>query len=177
MTNALVAPYLYADDIVPVSASGTSTITKGDWVIASAQWAIAAHDATIGSPAYKLSALGFAMQQNPTYDDQGVAVNNTGLQVATRGVFRVSGGNSGTAYTIPVGSFCYPNTSASGIVGQTGATGVGPIWNTAAPVDGSGATGATPSGVAVVLSQHGGGDITGVQMDIRLNLATNLGYF
>lgn len=177
MANVRMAPYLYDDELVYVSASGVATVTRGDWVIASAQWGIAATDATIASPAYKVSALGIAATNHPGYDDQGVAVNKP-LPVLTRGVFRVSGANSATAYTIPVGSFAYPDTSASGIVGTTGATGVGPLWATApAQQISANPTGAVASGVAQVIQQHGGGDATAAQMDIRLNLATNVGYF
>lgn len=177
MADVRMAPYLYDDELIFVSASGVAVVTRGDWVIASAQWGIAADDATIGSPAYKVSAFGVAAANHPGYDDQGVAVNKP-LPVLTRGVFRVSGAVSGSAFTVPVGSFAYPDASASGIVGTTGATGVGPLWNTAAPALGSAnPTGAPPLGVAQVIQQHGGGDATAVQMDIRVNLATNVGLY
>src|SRR3990167_2098100 len=112
-------PYLFDDALVPVSASGVggATATIGDWVIASAQWGIPAHDATIGSPAYRTSALGMAMENNPTFNPLGVAINNSAFLVLRRGVARVSAGNSGTARTIPIGSCVYPDTTASGIVG------------------------------------------------------------
>ena len=181
MASVIYAPYLYDDELVFVSASGVATVTEGDWVLFSAQWGMASTDATIGSPAYKVSGVGIALDRNPKYDDQGVSYNNSALAVATRGTFRVSGAVSGTAYTVPKGAFAYPDTSASGIVGQTGRTGVGPLWNTAPPVGISAAigalTGTIASGVAQVLAQDVGGDITALQMVIRLNLGTNVGYF
>jgi len=178
MSNAIYAPYLYDDEVAFVSASSTSTVTEGDWVMFSALWGIASQDATIGSPAYKVSGLGIALERNPKYDDQGVAYNNSALAVATRGTFRVSGSVSGTAYTVPAGSFVYPDTSGSGIVGQTGKTGVGALWNTAPPQKiSANPTGAIASGVAQVLTQDVGGDATALQMVIRLNMGTNVGYF
>lgn len=174
--NARLNPYLYDDALVPVSASGKggSTATMGDWIIASAQWGIPAQPAIIGSPAYRISALGVAMENNPTFDQLGVAVNNTGFLVLRRGVLRVSAGNSGTARTIPIGSFCYPSTTSSGIVGLTGATGDGPYWVTAPPVGiSSNPTGALASGVAIVINHPVGGDSGIGQIDIAFNLATN----
>jgi len=178
MATALIADYFMEDQIISVSASSTTIITRGDWVAYSALWGVAATDAHIGSPAYKVSGAGVALQNNPRYDDQGVAYNNSALQVATRGVFRFSGTVSGTAATVPMGAHAYPDTSASGIVGQTGATGVGPLWNTAPPQGiSANPTGAIASGVGIVVGQPVGGDATALQLDIRVNLATNVGYF
>ena len=181
MANAKLSPFLYDDSVIPVSASGLIKINIGDWVVFSANWAIPAHDATIGSPAYVVSAAGIALEPNPTYDSQGAAIHNSGMVLATRGIFRVSAAVTGTALTIPAGSLAYPDTTGSGINGltggATGATGVAASWATAAPVNGSGATGATPSGVAQVLAHHKGGDVGSGQLDIRVNLGTNVGYF
>ena len=180
MASGKLSPYLYTDSVVFVSASGLGLINIGDTVLFSASWGIAGHDATIGSPAYIVSAVGIALEPNPTVDSQGAWVNNSGVAVATRGIFRVSAQLSGTAYTIPAGSLAYPDTTGSGINGHTGgatgATGVAAAWSTAAPVDGSGATGATPSGLAQVMAFHKGGDDGSGQLDIRLNIATNGGY-
>lgn len=178
--NARLNPYLFDDALIAVSASGVGalTATVGDWMIASAQWAIPAVPGTIGSPAYKVSALGVAMENNPSFDNLGRVLNNSGFLVLTRGVLRVTASASGTARTIPIGSFCYPSTTSSGIVGQTGATGVGPLWVTA-PAQGISAnpTGALASGVAQVINHPVGGDVGLGQIDIRFNLATNIGYF
>lgn len=178
--NARLNPFLYDDALVPVSASGVggATATIGDWMIASAQWAIPATPATIGSPAFKISALGVAMANNPTFDPLGRAVNNTAFAVLRRGVLRVTASGSGTARTIPIGSYCYPASTASGIVGQTGATGVGVQWLTAPAVIGSAnPTGAIASGVAIVINHPVGGDSGVGQIDVLFNLATNGGPF
>lgn len=179
--SARLNPMLYETDaIIPVSASGVgaSTATLGDWMAWSAQWAMPAHDAFIGSPAYKVSAAGVALENNPTFDHLGRAVNNSGLTVLRRGVLRVSAGNSGTARTIPMGAHCYPDTTASGIVGQTGATGVGAQWLTAPPQGiSANPTGAIASGVAIVINHPVGGDSGLGQIDIAFNLATNVSYF
>lgn len=176
--NAAFAPELIPPWVVPVSASGFQTATRGDWVIASAQWGIAAMNTTIGSPAYKVSALGLALENNPTFSPIGNALNNSSFSVLTCGVARVSAGNSGTARTIPLGAFCFPSSTSSGIIGQTGATGAGPMWCTA-PAQGISAnpTGAIASGVAQVINHPVGGDSGVGQIDIRWNLGTNFGYF
>lgn len=178
--NAILAPILYGDDVVQVSASGIGgiTATRGDWIAASAQWGFPVTPAFIGSPAYKVSALGIALENNPTFDSLGRAINNTAFLVQTRGVLRVTASASGSARTIPVGAFCYPASTSSGIVGQTGATGVGPMWLTAPPQGiSANPTGAIASGVAQVLAHVVGGDSGTGQMDIRFNLSTNFGYF
>ena len=176
-----LAPYLYDDAVIPVSASGLVLINPGDWVIYSARWAIPADDATIGSPAYRTSAAGVALEYNPTVNSRGTWINNSGLPVLTRGVIRVSAGHSGTAGTLPMGSYCFPQSSASGTRGHTGgatgATGQGPMWATAAPVAASGTGQNRPSGVGIVIGEQGQGDETGWGWDVRFNLATNVGLF
>ena len=178
MATARIADYFMDDGIISVSASSTTIITRGDWVAYSALWGVGATDAHIASPAYKVSAAGIALQNNPRYDDQGVAYNNSALQVATRGVFRYATLLSGTAKTVPMGAHAYPDTTASGIVGTTGATGLGALWNTAPPQGiSANPTGAIASGVGIVVGQPIGGDKTALQIDVRVNLATNVGYF
>ena len=179
-TTASLAPYLYDDKVIPVSASGVggSTATVGDWVAASANWAMPATEAFIGSPAYKVSGLGIAAANNPTFNSQGVAINNSAFAVIRRGVFRVSAGESGSARTIPIGTWVYPDTTASGIVGTTGATGVNAQWLTAPPRGiSANPTGAIASGVAQIINHPVGGDSGLGQIDIVLNLATNNPYF
>jgi len=178
--NARLNPYLFDDALVPVSASGNggSTATIGDWMAFSAQWAMPATPAFIGSPAYKVSAAGVAMENNPTFDQFGRAINNSGFMVLRRGVLRVTASASGTARTIPMGAHCYPASTASGIVGQTGLTGVGPQWLTAPPQGiSANPTGAIASGVAIVINHPIGGDSGIGQIDVLFNLATNVGYF
>jgi hypothetical protein len=176
--NAILAPYLYDDAVVSVSASGLASATRGDWVIASAQWGIASVPGTIGSPAYKVSALGMAIENNPTFDPLGRGINNSGFNVITRFVARVTASASASARTIPIGAHAYPSTTASGIIGQSGATGVGVLWVTAPPQGiSANPTGALASGVAQVINHPVGGDAGIGQIDIRVNLATNVGYF
>jgi hypothetical protein len=179
MANTGITAHLaaiYADEaVIVVSASGLATATIGDWIVASASWAIAGGSGVIGEPAFKASAFGVALTQNPTVDGQGGWKTNSAFLVARRGVMRVSAGNSGSARTIPIGSYCFPNTTASGIVGgATGASGVAGDWLTAAPVSISGnPTGAMASGVAIVINHPIGGDSGIGQLDIVFNLATN----
>lgn len=180
--NARLNPYLFDDAIIPVSASGVGAVTAtiGDLMIASAQWAIPATPATIASPAYKVSALGIAMENNPTFDNLGRAINNSAFTVLRRGVLRVSATASGTARTIPIGSHCYPGTTASGIVlgSLSLATGVGQVWVTAPPQGiSANPTGALASGLGIVINHPIGGDSGIGQIDVLFNLATNVGYF
>ena len=180
--NARLNPYLFDDALIPVSASGIGgvTATIGDWIIASAQWGIPAVPATIGSPAFKVSALGVAMENNPTFDPLARAINNSAFLVLTRAVLRVSASASATARTIPIGSHVYPASTASGIVlvPPAVATGVGAMWLTAPPQGiSANPTGALASGVAQVINHPIGGDSGLGQIDIRFNLATNVGYF
>lgn len=171
-TAILGNPALWSpDDIIYGSASGVGIATKGDWGAWSGQWINPAHDAFIGSPAFKVSAAGILLDHNPKYDEMGRALNNSALPILRRGVMRVSAGNSGTARTIPMGAAAYPDTTASGIVGTTGATGVGASWLTA-PRQGISAnpTGAIASGVAVVIGHPVGGDSGLGQIDIAFDV-------
>jgi len=179
--NAILAPFLYDDAVVPVSASGVRLMTPGDWVAASAQWGINVPDGALAANAGKASALGMAIQANPAYDPLARAINNTAFAVITRFVARVTASASGSARTIPIGSHCYPASTGSGVVGSvTGATGVGAQWLTAPPVGISAAigalTGTVASGVGQVIAHPVGGDSGVGQIDVRVNLATNVGY-
>lgn len=171
-TAILGNPNLFpSDDVLFGSANGTVIATKGDWAIYSGQLITNAHDATIGSPAYKVSAAGVLLDHNPKYDELGRSLNNSAIPYLRRGVMRVSAGNSGTARTIPLGAAVYPDTTASGIVGTTGATGVGAQWITA-PRQGISAnpTGAIASGVAIVVGHPVGGDSGLGQIDIAFDV-------
>lgn len=178
MSNQPLAPWLYDDDrFIQVSASGFMSAQVGDWLLYSALWAIPAHDATIASPAYKVSAAGLAITQNPTWNSQRIAQTNSAMIALRRGVVRVSGAISGTANTVPIGSHAFPDTTGSGQIGVTGNTGLGALWNTAPPQKISGnPTGAIASGVAIVIGQPKGGDDTALQLDLVFNLGV-VGYF
>ena len=176
--NMALAPELVPPTVITVSASANAVMTRGDWIFASAQ--VGTNVFLAG--AHRISALGVALENNPTYTPiGGVATNNSAFSVLTMGIARVSAGNSGTARTIPLGSFVYCNATASGIVGQTAATGVGPTWITAPVVGISASIGAltatVPSGVARVINHPVGGDSGVGQIDIYWNLATNVPYF
>lgn len=148
MATGQFKDFLNDDQIIPVNASGTAfTVTKGDWVAFSGIWAVAANSGVAG---FKTSGIGIAMANNPQYDELGVARPNTALPVLTRGVVRVSGTSAvGDGSDVLLGLPVYPRTTGSGIVGQTGATGMGAIWATAAFQQISGnPTGALASGVA-----------------------------
>ncbi len=139
MTTALFYDFLSDDAVIAGNASGTAlTVTKGDYVAFSGLWIIAANTGVAG---YKTSGLGVALAQNPWFDELGVARANTALPVLVRGIVRVTGSSAvGTGEDITLGLAVKPTTTGSGIVGQTGATGMGAIWTTAAFVAASGAT-------------------------------------
>ena len=169
MSTAILGnPSLWSDEIGYASAS-TVTATKGDWLIFSGQVLTPALTGTIAANAHKASAAGIALANNPTYDELGRTIVNTALPYLRHGVIRVSAGNSGTALTIPLGSRAYPGSTASGIVGQTGATGVGPIWATAVTVLASG-TAAPSVGVGIVVAHPVGGDSGVGQIDVAFNV-------
>lgn len=63
MATALFAPFLSDDSIVYGNASGTAlVVTKGDWVIGSGNWVIAANS---GNAGFKASGIGIALANNP----------------------------------------------------------------------------------------------------------------
>jgi len=177
-TAILGNPNLFPTDmIIYGSGNGTNIITKGDWV----QWSggVVVGLNTQASPAFRLSGIGVALDHNPKYDDLGRAINNSALPVLTHGVLRVSGGSAASLTGAPgYGAAVYPAATASGIVGQTGATGVGGVWLTAPRVSLSGSfqltgAGQIASGVAKLVRIVVAGDITAAQLDILFD-ARNL---
>lgn len=166
MATGLFNDFLNDDAVIPINASGTAlTITKGDWVAFSGIWAIAANT---GIAYYKNSGVGMALANNPQYDELGVPRVNTALPVLRRGIVRVTGMSAvGDGSDILLGLAVKPITTGSGIVGLTGATGIGARWATA-PLQGISAnpTGAVASGVAVLVNIAAVG-ATG-QWDIQL---------
>lgn len=168
-TAILGNPNLFQDEIIYGSANGTNIITKGDWVQFSGAVIVGLN--TQASPAYRLSGIGVALDNNPVYDELGRALNNSALPVLTHGVLRISGGNSGTP---PLGAAAYPATTASGIVGQTGLTGVASIWLTAPrQAISANPTGAVASGVGKVVGVPKAGAATAAQWDVLFD-ARNL---
>ena len=178
-TAILGNPQLFADDaIIYGSANGTTVITKGDWVQFSGGTIVGLN--TQATPAYLTSAAGIALESNPRYDELGRANNNSIFPVLTHGVLRVSGGSAASLTGAPgLGSDIYPATTASGIVGQTGATGVGQIWLTAPKVNiSANPTGAIASGVGRLINIVKAGDITATQWDITFDVRSRgVGYY
>jgi hypothetical protein len=181
MANAILRGAIADGSIVPVSANGTTIITKGDWCAFSGSVVVPAASGSVPvTQIYLYSAAGMALDNNPTYDDQGVAINNTGFRVLRQGLARVTAALSATAGTIALGAPAFPISTGSGIVGQTGRTGLGALWSTGLPpvlataAGGTGAyAGGVPVGVAQVVGVVGQGDITGFALDVVFNLATN----
>src|SRR3972149_811235 len=132
-TAILGNPNLFpTDTIIYGSGNGTNILTKGDWV----QWSggVVVGLNTQARPAFRLSGIGVAPAPNPKSPHLGRAINNSALPVLTHGVLRVSGGSAASLTGAPgYGAAVYPASTASGIVGQTGATGVGGGGLAAAP--------------------------------------------
>ena len=176
MADALIRGWMYDDMIIGVHPRATTNIiTKGDFVVASGS-ACVAGESGLGGDYLRASGLGIALGQNPTYDERGVARVNTGLTIATRGVIRVTAAHSAvSAGMYPVGTPVFPATTASGIVGQTGLTGLGPQWMTGAIVSmptaasaGSAWSRAMYSGVAKIINVVSVGNSGVGQWDIQL---------
>ncbi len=167
MATALSNPQLWqADDIIYGSAASTTIISKGDWVQFSGGCVVGLN--TQATPAYRLSGIGVALENNPYYDPLGRALNNSALPILTHGVLRVSGGMAASLTVAPgLGAAVFPATTASGFVGTTGATGVGAIWQTATrQAISANPTGAVASGVGKLINIFKAGDITAAQWDI-----------
>lgn len=163
-------PQLYADDqIVWGKATGTTIITKGDWVQISGGFVVGLNKDA--APAYRLSGAGIALDNHPVYDPLGRSAANTALPVLTHGIIRVSGGSAESVTGAPIlWSDVYPATTASGLVGTTGATGLGGIWLTAAKVGiSAGGTASVASGVGKLINIYKVGDITGAQWDVMFD--------
>lgn len=172
MSEAIFAPFLSNDQVIYGNASGTAlTITKGDWVCASGNYVLAANSGVAG---YKVSGMGVALANNPWYDELGVPRVNTALPILRHGIIRATAQSAALA-ELPTMQPVFPSTTGSGIVGQTGATGIGVVWATAAPRGiSSNPTGAIAAGVARLLKVVSAGS-TG-QIDVLLTPEDN-GYF
>ena len=174
MSTAILGnPSLFSDEIIYVSGNGTNILTKGDWIQFSGQVGVGLN--TQATPAYRVSGVGIALDHNPKYDELGRAINNSALPILMRGVIRVTGGNSGTP---PLGAAVYPATTASGIVGTTGATGVGALWLTAPrQAISANPTGAVASGVGRVIRVPLAGDVSAAQWDVQFNGFVAVDYY
>lgn len=154
MATALLFPNLADDAIIYGNAQTTSnTITKGDWVAASGSGIIAANSGTVAAGFFLASGMGVALQNNPWYDELGVARVNTALAILYRGIVRVTGMSASAIGNAPLWQPVFPSTTGSGIVGVTGATGMGVVWVTGADAKmSSNPTGALQSGVARIIN-------------------------
>lgn len=151
VNTAAFLGFLQDDAVVYGSATGAAVTTRGDYVAASSYWMGGANTGWIAAPAFKPSGVGIALDNSPFYDELGVSRSQSALPVATRGIFRVTAA-SGASSQFPIMSPVVPLTTGSGIVGQTGATGIPAIWGTA-PMQSISAnpTGAIASGVGRLL--------------------------
>jgi hypothetical protein len=164
---------LFQDDqIIYGKCTGTTIITKGDWLQFSGGFLINLV-AAVGLTGLRASAVGVALDNHPVYDPLGRSMENTAMPVLTHGVMRVSGGTAVSFTGAPtLGSNVFPAATASGMVGVTGGTGIGGIWQTAAQVSttGSGAAAWTQaSGVGKLINIAKSGDITATQWDIMFD--------
>ena len=172
-TAILGNPNVFSDDsIIYGSGNGTVIATKGDWMQYSGGTLVGF--GTQASPAFRTSGVGVALDHNPKYDELGRAINNSALPILTHGILLVSGGSAASITGAPaLGNAVRPATTASGIVGQTGATGLGAIWVTAPRQQiSANPTGAVASGVGRLIEIRVVGDITATQWLIQFDQRT-----
>ncbi len=169
MTRPTVAEVNYSNPAAVDSqyevgaASGTLEINPGDYVSYSGQHLIASHD---GIAYFKASGAGIAVDRSPSYDKRGVAVTNSALIYARWGKFVVSANFSGQPN---LGVLAYPDMTGSGVNAPSGNTGLGALWQTAAPVRiSANPTGAPSFGVAQVVGWKAAGNGGTGQLTIRL---------
>lgn len=157
-------PKLHMEPYTEVHASGTAfEVNPGDYMSWSGQYAIASHN---GIASCKASGIGIALERNPAYDWAGREVVNSALLVGRGGTYRVSAAFSGQPL---MGVLALPDMTGSGVNAPSGATGLGAVWNTAAPVAVSGATAAAPGfSVAQVVGWENTGPAGTGQLDIYL---------
>lgn len=156
-------PKLY-EPWTEVNASGTALeVNPGDYVAWSGQYAIAAHT---GVAYWKASGIGIALERNPAYDWAGRQIVNTALLVSRCGTYRVSANFSGQPL---MGVLVGPDMTGSGVNAPSGVTGLGAVWQTAAPGSVSGGTAAAQvEGVAQVVGWENTGPGGTGQLDIWL---------
>lgn len=145
-------------------ASGTALeVNPGDWCVWSGNYIIASHT---GIASNKVSGAGVALTRNPAYDWAGRAIVNSGVVLATHGVFRVSAHFSGFP---KYGVLAFPSLTGSAVNGPSGLTGVGALWQTAVPTQiSANPTGAPNLAVAQVIGWFNSGPAGTGQMDIRV---------
>lgn len=133
--TALFRGFMFDDIIITANAQTTANvITKGDYVIGSGT-AVVGGESSLGGAMLRASGLGIALANNPTWNAAGTCVVNSALLIARRGVFRVSAASATAQGDWPLGQPVVPVRTGSGIVGLTGATGMGSLWATAGIVE------------------------------------------
>jgi hypothetical protein len=161
--NAISAIPVSDDSYITGNPINTNVINPGDWVAFSGTGILACSTALAS---WKISGAGIAMDRNPAIDQFGNSVVNSGLIIATHGVFRVSAAFSGAP---DLGVLAGPDTTGSAVNAPTGLTGVGGVWETATPVSVSGGTAAAPvPAVAQVIGWYNSGPAGTGQLDIRV---------
>lgn len=144
--------------------SGTAHIgNPGDLVIYSGFYVITTGMGAAGAGA-KASAAGILTDRNPAYDWAGRQVINSAALVMRFGVVRVSASFSGRPL---LGVLAAPTNTGSGVNSPSGQTGVGSLWNTAAPVSVSGGTAAAaPVAIGQMINWFDSGPAGTGQMDV-----------
>lgn len=139
---------------------GDPLIFKGNFVVAS----------PISSSGQRLSAIGIAMQSNPTYDSHGAEIYRSGLLATVQGVVRVSAVYKSNA--IQLGHVVTPRWTGSGAFDVTGKTGIPPRWSAVQWLRQSANHGVGPIGmgrvVRIVNPVKGNANDTGT-IDVMMN--------
>src|SRR3972149_5567757 len=117
-------PQLFQDDqIIVGKRTGTTVITKGDWLQFSGGFLINLV-AAVGLTGLRASAAGVALDNHPVYDPLGRSMENTAMPVLTHGVLRVSGGmrpaSPARLRSAPTSSRQQPRAASSDRPGQPG---------------------------------------------------------
>lgn len=155
-------PSVTDSQFITINAGGTANIINpGDLLVWRGTGSAISNSGN--TSALKSSAIGFALDRNPAYDNAGRQVVNSALLVARFGTMRVSANFSGNPAR---GVVAYPETTGSGVNAPSGQTGVGALWQTAAPSTLSGATGGTNFGLGTVINWFNSGPAGTGQMDV-----------
>lgn len=150
-------------------ASATGTVSEGDWVCYSGQFARSQFSGGAPGTAYwKTSGAGIALESNPVYDPAGRSILNSAMKILVEGHVWVSAAFSGQPAN---GIGAYPVTTGSGVGAATGLTGVAATWQTAQVINGSAYSGTAnaqhPAVATVIASRNFSNGGTG-ELLIRL---------
>ena len=166
-----VAGLPYRPEANIITGTPVGTVNPGDWLAFSGQSVVPSYSG--GTAYWKASGAGVALESSPVYDQAGRTAINTGLLIARRGMFRVSGAQSGSP-TLGLGAF--PFSTGSGVAAPIGATGLGATWSAVAGVTiSANPTGQVASTVATIVGTFNPGQTA--QLDIIFDLNHNFGYY